>query len=240
MARSHYVEHARKSPGHCGRCDLVIRKRDPYYWWKFRYGGKHIRCIEHRPRQSDLTSSDKLSTLYAAQEGLEDSIAAARKKLGQAQVARYELAEAAYTEAFKAVLELKGDAESCKDEAQTVADEYNESADNIEQTFSSSPTADLCRENAEQIEEWTSGFDQVETEIDDAMETFQGKLIQNLTSANWFETMLDEARRKDDEAFGAALAVGVMFLPLEEIDDYLQVVEDAIDSVESHCGELPL
>src|SRR3990167_912429 len=156
MTRSHYVEHARKSPGPCGRCSILIRKGDPYYWWKFRHSGKMVRCIDHRPRQSDLTSSDKLSTLYGAQEGLEDSISAARKKLGWAQVARYELAELAYTEAFKSVLELKTDADSCKDEAQAVADEYNESADNIEQTFSSSPTADLCRENAEQIEEWTS------------------------------------------------------------------------------------
>lgn len=47
MAASvHTVKKCRKSPGDCGRCGRTIKKGEPYIHWKFRYGGKRVRCLE--------------------------------------------------------------------------------------------------------------------------------------------------------------------------------------------------
>lgn len=64
MARVTKVLHAQKDyPEH------NIKKGDTYYWWKFRFGGKHISLTP--PKQSQLTQSDFLSTVYALQEDIE-------------------------------------------------------------------------------------------------------------------------------------------------------------------------
>ena len=65
MPRVHHVKRARKAVKSAG-----IKVGDSYYWWKFRYGGKHT--SKTPPRQSQLTNSDKLSRAYAASESLED------------------------------------------------------------------------------------------------------------------------------------------------------------------------
>lgn len=68
------VKKARRSPGNCSRCGTVIAVGDPYLWFKFRRGPKRIHCVMHYPKASELTTSDKLARLYAAQEELEAAI----------------------------------------------------------------------------------------------------------------------------------------------------------------------
>lgn len=53
----------------CGRagCGHVIQPGERFYWWKFRYGGKQVRCMEHSPQQYELTQS-KMSTVYQAMD----------------------------------------------------------------------------------------------------------------------------------------------------------------------------
>jgi len=64
MARVHFVKKARKDqPG-------GIKAGDSYYWWSFRFGGKHY--SKTHPRQSQLTQSEFLSAAYALQEQVED------------------------------------------------------------------------------------------------------------------------------------------------------------------------
>lgn len=64
MARAHKVEHARKDyPEH------NIKKGDTYYWWAFRFGGKHFSLIP--PKPSQLTQSEFLSTIYAIDEDIQ-------------------------------------------------------------------------------------------------------------------------------------------------------------------------
>lgn len=70
-----HVKSARKAQGQC-RCGKNINKGDEYYWHKNRYGPKVVRCPDCPFRRSETVSSDKLSTLYAAQEALQDSITA--------------------------------------------------------------------------------------------------------------------------------------------------------------------
>jgi len=65
MPKVHCVKAARKDYPECG-----IKKGDTYYWWKFRFGGKHE--SKTYPKQSQLTQSEFLSQVYALNERLED------------------------------------------------------------------------------------------------------------------------------------------------------------------------
>lgn len=64
MTRAIFVKKARKDyPEH------NIKKGESYYWWKFRFGGKHF--SKTAPKASDLTQSGFLQTLYDIQERIE-------------------------------------------------------------------------------------------------------------------------------------------------------------------------
>jgi hypothetical protein len=71
MARATFVKKAQKDiPG------TDIKKGDSYYWWKFRYGGKHV--SKTPPRASQLTQSAYKSGMYDLQERAEDVAKAVR------------------------------------------------------------------------------------------------------------------------------------------------------------------
>lgn len=65
MPRVTHVKKAQKDYPNYG-----IKKGDPYYWWKFRHGGKIM--SKTRPRPSQLTQSNFLSQAYEIQEDLAD------------------------------------------------------------------------------------------------------------------------------------------------------------------------
>jgi len=150
MPRVNQVKKAQKSPGKCLKCDRQIKKGDPYIFWKFRYGGKRIRCGQcPRPRQSELTSSDKLSRCYAAGESIGDAIATFRDG---------------------------GDLEDLKDvldgsagEIREVADEYRDSASNVESGMNGNrmPICDELEEKADNLE---SKADEIESASSDLEE----------------------------------------------------------------------
>lgn len=50
--------------------DHGIKKGESYYWWKFRFGGKHYSRTP--PRQSQLTQSEFWGTVWGTQEGIDD------------------------------------------------------------------------------------------------------------------------------------------------------------------------
>lgn len=128
VARKDYPEHG-------------IKKGTTYYWWKFRHGGKRYSAT--RPRASQLTQSDKLSRVYAADEALQDAIGAASSPE-----------------------DLVSALNDAAEVAREVAEEYTESADNIEQSFSSSPTADDCREKAGELEGWADELEEAVSQIE--------------------------------------------------------------------------
>jgi hypothetical protein len=134
MPRITTVKKARKAQGNCGRCGKAIEVGDSYRWWKFRYGGRSIRCLDVgcAPRASELTQS-KMSTVYAAQESLADFLA------------KWDGTD---------LDEVQQEVECCADEVEEVADEYQEAADNQREHFPDSETADENEERAEQLREW--------------------------------------------------------------------------------------
>lgn len=125
------VQKARKSPGSCGKCKTPIEIGMPYRWWAAFRGPKQIACMKDTctPTQADLTGSDKLARLYAAQEA-----------------ARVEIAEAEDAEAVTSALE------TCVEVAREVGDEYREAADAFGGNGPSAERADNVEAWADELE----------------------------------------------------------------------------------------
>lgn len=158
MPRVHYVKKARKD-------NPAVKAGEPYYWWKFRYGGK--RYSRTRPTRSQLTQSDKLARIYSC----EDSIWA----ISTPDIESYDGDHSTIRERIAQDLELAAATiEQCAEEFREVGEEYNESAENVEEHFPGSPQvddirekADACEGAAEECDEAAQAFNDAATEIRD-------------------------------------------------------------------------
>ena len=76
MPRVTTVKKAQKAQGECGKCNAKIKEGDGYKWWKFRFGGRRVRCLksECAPKPSDLTQSEFYGTLYDIQDSVETAL----------------------------------------------------------------------------------------------------------------------------------------------------------------------
>jgi len=152
MARVNRVGKCRKAQGNCGGCGDPIKKGDPYIHWSpgFR-GSKRRRCTKPGcyPRPSALTANDRLSTVYGAQEDVEDTI----KDWDRRDI---DALKDAMTEAAEHIREM--------------GEEYQESADTINETAEGSPIAEECEEKANGLSEWA---DEIESARDD-LEEYEG------------------------------------------------------------------
>jgi len=74
------VNKCRQSPGKCGCCGKPINTGDGYKWWKFRYSGRFVRCLEPKcaPKQSQLISNPFQSALAAIGENMSTAFGEAR------------------------------------------------------------------------------------------------------------------------------------------------------------------
>lgn len=116
MPRVHLVQKNRKQFT-CGRCREAIEPGAGYRHWKFRYGGKVVRCLNcPPPRASELTQSAHKSTAYAAQEAWQDA---------QPEILKLTDPEA-YHDAMQTALE------SLQEGAREVYDGYEEALDQWE------------------------------------------------------------------------------------------------------------
>jgi hypothetical protein len=78
MPKVHHVKAARKPIESSG-----IKKGDSYYWWKLRMGRSSVtRVSKTPPRPSELTMSSYKSSMYAAEESLQDAVARFRQDGG--------------------------------------------------------------------------------------------------------------------------------------------------------------
>lgn len=142
MPKVNYVKAARKD-------NPVAKAGEPYYWWQFRNGGK--RYSKTRPRQSELTQSDKLSRAYALSERLEDIA----------------LPEGDDRDELKTAVESAVDElQEVAEEVRALADEYRDSAENIRSSFSESPTADECEEKADNLDGWAEEIESAKGELE--------------------------------------------------------------------------
>jgi len=121
----------------CGRCGKVIEPGEQYLSWSFRYGGTHFRCLDHRPRPSELTQS-KMAEVYAAIETAEDQL-----------------------DGCGDVEDIKNLIEEVAEAARSVADEYREAAEPFGGAGENADRADELEGYADELE----SFDPEEGEV---------------------------------------------------------------------------
>lgn len=145
MPKVHKVKRTRggKKKYICVKCrEEIVAGEEYYHWTKYRspIRQQHVKC--GFPKRSQLSNS-KMGPVWDAVDD-----------------ASSELQKCTSVEDLKAALE------SVAQTAHDVASEYEESADNIEQQFSSSATADACRQAAEQLEDWAESLESWDPSID--------------------------------------------------------------------------
>jgi hypothetical protein len=199
--RVNHVKHTQKKGLVCGKChDKILHSRDEkqavtdkrtgktkkkivrvlgdsYRWIKFNRGPTLIRCAkpECRFRQSDMTRG-KMSGVYAAQETAQDTIA------------DWDSDD---------VEDLKQALSDAASSIRDVAQEYQDSADNIEQAFTGgSQTADDCKEKAGNLESWADELEQVDFEEWDGEDGEDAKNSSDQTREEW----RDDQRKAAEEA----------------------------------------
>lgn len=144
MARLHTVT-ARK-PNKCGSCGAKIKPGETYFWWANRIGrssSKKVRCAAHKPKPSEMVSSDKMSRIMAAQESVEAVLYGEQKDF----------------ESFQGdVAQALRDAAS---EIRETGEEYGESFDNMPEGLQQGDTGmrDGCEQWADSLE---SAADEIE------------------------------------------------------------------------------
>ena len=137
MARATFVKAAQKD-------NSAVKKGESYYWWKFRFGGKHY--SKTRPKSSQLTQSAFLGTVYAIVESIEDT----------------------EPSSFKNGSDMQSFIESTKDDIASLRDETQDSLDNMpEHLQESSSSGELLTERIELLEEWETNIDGIDEPYDE-------------------------------------------------------------------------
>lgn len=141
MPQIYQVKKTRKDQGNCEKCGVAIKKGDPYRYWEFRFGGRHVRCMkpECDPKPSDLTNSPFLSTLASIQETTFDA-----DNLEDLESARDD---------------VKGQLEELRDETQG-------SLDNMPEGLQQGDTGQLLQERIDALEEAINELDNMDFSSD--------------------------------------------------------------------------
>lgn len=181
MARVTHVKKAQKGQGNCRRCGHVIIVGEPYYWLANRIGRSSQRkvfCDSHPPRPSDTTTSDKLSTLYAAQESFSDNfpyadvsdIASALRDVAQAACDTKDEYQNSFDNMPEKFQESSGIQEKI-DACESWESACNDAADEIEGEDAPEKEEEQSDEDHEKnVDEWLSGMNDKAQEAVDSLE----------------------------------------------------------------------
>jgi hypothetical protein len=135
---------------------IIVNKGQTYYWWKFRYGGKHISTT--RPKPSQLTQSDYLSQLYTLQEQLAD-------------VSNLDSAE-----------EIKSAIEDIVSELENLKSETEDKLSNMPDSLQSSPTGELLQERVDALDGAISELEGIDLDYEEPDEDeLRDELIDDVT-----------------------------------------------------------
>lgn len=165
----------------CEACGKSITAGQEYYFWEFRYGGKHN---QHKacgmPKASQLTQS-KLSAAYSA-------IESAEKQLNDFTVndadGKFDL-----DTAKSAPADIANILNECASEIESVRDEYQESLDNMPDGTQDGAVGSEIQEKIENLESFVSDLQDAANDIEN--EEFESE-----------DTEPEEPKREDFEDQG--------------------------------------
>lgn len=204
----------------CGKCGKEIAKGDSYRWWKFRYGGRRVRCMDSAcsPRPSEMINSPFLSTAASLAEGLEDAVASFESDLD--------------------VDALQGAVEEAASGFRELGEEAQGSFDNMPEGLQQGDTGQMLEGRAERCGEIADELEGLDLEgiWDEAC----SELPETTPDESWGDADLDklaetlqQEREKDEtkEDFAQRLA--------EAIDDARsEAMNDIVDEVNGVCLEV--
>jgi hypothetical protein len=136
MAIATFVKKARKNFKDDG-----IKKGDSYYHWKFRYGGIHR--SKTKPRASQLTQSEFLSSVFSIEESFSDL---------------------SIDQGFDAVKET---IEQAAEELRELGDETEDKISNMPDSLQQSETADLLQSRADDVRQMADDLDAIDLDDDE-------------------------------------------------------------------------
>lgn len=163
MPRVNFVKAARKD-------NSLVKKGESYYWWKFRYGGKHMSLKP--PRPSQLTQSSFLSTVYAALESLEDLTADMDAD------------------------DLKSAVEEAAGEIRSAGEEALSNRDNMPEALQDGETGNMLQERADAAEQLADELEAVDLDVED----FDEPEREEGESDEAFEERKEAAEKEHEEA----------------------------------------
>lgn len=141
MPRVHFVKKARKD-------NPVAKAGESYYWWAFRYGGKHF--SKTYPKGSQLTQSAYLSSLLSISEGL-------------AEHSGFDVESGTLAEAQSNIAsEISALAEEIADELQQALDECQASLDNMPEGLQEGEVGQLLQARIDACEEAISELQSID------------------------------------------------------------------------------
>lgn len=207
MPRVNTVQKTKKARK-CGKCGDSIEIGQPYRWWKFRYGGKYVRCMKPdcSPKPSDLTQSAFLGGMAEAEQSLGDAvrqvqedqdlnsfaeelrgIASTVRELGEeAQSSLDNMPEGLQQGDTGQLLEQR--ASTCEE----IADALEEAADSAENAFSELPEDEPKEDwTDEQLNSLAGTLGEEEKEEDETREEYLDRLKEALEQKR--QEALDEA-----------------------------------------------
>lgn len=184
---------ATRKEHHCQRCSEPITKGQTYYNWSpgFRVRPQYQHAAHGYPRASQTTGNDKLSTLYGAYESIEDAVGSVEK------------------EDPESLRELASVVSGAKEEVEGVAEEYRESASNIEDGFGHSTFAsEEAEENGSQCDDAAQEMESVAETLESAAQALE-EALDDLAALGLDSEALPENPEGDIQAaikaYGSAL-----------------------------------
>lgn len=177
MARVTFVKKARKDVPSAG-----IKAGDSYYWWKFRFGGKHY--SKTQPKRSQLTQSAFYSALYDLQDDV----------IGHAEAA--DSLRDTRDDVVSTLEDMKSDCESSLDNMPDHLRDSSSSGEMLQERISALESAidaftDLDLDTDPEDEFDADSIERQEEETDDAYEARVEAAKEEYVTQHWQEK-LDE------------------------------------------------
>lgn len=155
MARANFVKKARKD-------NSVVKAGESYWWWSFRFGGKHL--SKDRPRPSQLTQSEFMSQILAIGEEIED----------------YSL------EDFVIVSDLEGIRDDWCERIRGLGEEQSDKKENMPEGLQEGSTGELLEGRYDACETMADELEAIDIDGDNYDSDSDGSVI------DWLQGLVDE------------------------------------------------